>query len=93
MAFVFRKLVLREGFFTFALAGRDVPLGPRSGGDRPSPFAVRPAEFCRLEADGRGELGGLPPIDDIEFEGCGLLLTLAIGCPLAFKGYSHRRLL
>jgi len=74
-----------------ALAGREVPLGRWGGGERPRPFAVRPAEFCRLEADGRGELEGLPPFDDMEFGGCGLLLTLAIGCPLAVEVYHHRR--
>ena len=77
-ALVLRKLVFGDGLLTLLRAGLDRPLAVRNEGERANPSAVVTEEFCRFEFGGRVELGEVKDLDDAEFGGGGLLLTLVM---------------
>ena len=77
-ALVLRKLVFGDGLLTLFRAGLDRPFAVRDEGERANPSAVVTEEFCRFEFGGRAEFGEFKDLDDVEFGGGGLLLTLVM---------------
>ena len=77
-ALALKKLVFGDGLLTLLRAGLDRPLAVRDEGDRANPSAVVTEEFCRFGFGGRGELGEFKDLDEVEFGGGGLLLTLVM---------------